>query len=925
MEPWYKVITPRREVREGRSFDPKEFAIHLEQVVNGTAPEDYSNPAKFFERTYFTKALREHVGMVLRRLSGETAKTAPVLTLVTQFGGGKTHTLTVLYHLAKSGDRSKGYPGIDSLLLGAGIGTVPSVRVAVFVGSAWDPQEGRENPWLDIARQLAGDDGVRALGESARNVAPGTEALDRLFKAAGGSVLILFDETLNFLNRHRDMSDPFYAFVQNLTIAMTGTTNSAMVMSLPRSQTEMTDWDMEWQEKITKVVGRVAKNLIANEETEISEVIRKRLFENLGDEKVRTAVSKAYADWCFERRNQLPPEWTMVDTASTEAGARDILRKRFEACYPFHPATLSVFQRKWQALPRFQQTRATLAMLAQWVSWAYRDGFQKARKESLITIGSAPLDVADFRASILGQLGDERLATPIETDIAGAHCHAKVLDVDTKDALKDIHRRVGTTILFESSGGMVDKVAHLPEIRFALGEPEVETTSIDNTAVALESRSFFIRKVGTDGYLVRFQPTLKKVVSDRRASLDEEDVKKKARLLVKKEFERDKGSSLVLFPKEGSEIPDSPRLTIVVLDPEHKWPGNSALSKMLLKWTTHRGESQRLYPYSLVWCLKKGGRELTEKVEDLLAWAKVKDEIDQGLLGPEIERTERLSIQGKVKDAEDEAKDEVWASYRYVVVRDEQVTSGLHEIDIGAGHASSAESLYNRIITAMKTEGLLNESVGVGYLQRNWPVAHKESGAWPLSGLRQSFLDGSLTRLVDPEATMQKRIMAFVKTGEYGLATGKAGSGEYAKVWFKEEVAPEDVAFDANTFLLTQQSAKQAKGVEESPPPVSTTSEEQGRASAEDEVTGGVTVTPQESSMVPAAMTISGEIPPEVWNRVGTTVLPKVRPQPGLRVSVEIALSPTQSDASALKSDVEQALIKLGLNDKVSVSIDDGS
>ena len=42
--PWYKVVTPRKEVREGRSFSPDEFAIALEQVVAGTAPADYSGP-----------------------------------------------------------------------------------------------------------------------------------------------------------------------------------------------------------------------------------------------------------------------------------------------------------------------------------------------------------------------------------------------------------------------------------------------------------------------------------------------------------------------------------------------------------------------------------------------------------------------------------------------------------------------------------------------------------------------------------------------------------------------------------------------------------------------------------------------------------------------------------------------------------------
>ena len=90
MEPWYKVATPRKEVREGRSFNPDEFAIALEQVVAGTAPDDYCKPDQFFARTCFTRALREHAGMALRRLSGRTDNTAPVLTLITQFGGGKT-------------------------------------------------------------------------------------------------------------------------------------------------------------------------------------------------------------------------------------------------------------------------------------------------------------------------------------------------------------------------------------------------------------------------------------------------------------------------------------------------------------------------------------------------------------------------------------------------------------------------------------------------------------------------------------------------------------------------------------------------------------------------------------------------------------------------------------------------------------------
>jgi predicted AAA+ superfamily ATPase len=94
MQPWYKVAQLRKEVRQGRSFNPDEFAIHLEQVLAGTAPEDYRDARKFFSRTCFTSALTEHITMVLRRLDGQTANTSPVLTLITQFGGGKTHALT---------------------------------------------------------------------------------------------------------------------------------------------------------------------------------------------------------------------------------------------------------------------------------------------------------------------------------------------------------------------------------------------------------------------------------------------------------------------------------------------------------------------------------------------------------------------------------------------------------------------------------------------------------------------------------------------------------------------------------------------------------------------------------------------------------------------------------------------------------------
>ena len=917
MEPWYKIVTLRQEVREGRSFSPDEFAIALEQVVAQTAPEDYCDPAKFFSRTCFTRALKNHAGMVLRRLSGKTENTAPVLTLITQFGGGKTHTLTSLYHLAKGSVDSSGFPGVADLLSEAGIAEAPSARVGVFVGNAWDPAEGRETPWIDLARQLAGDQGVASLGSAALTTPPGTESLAKVFAAANAPVLLLFDEVLNFVNRHRGMADSFHAFIQNLTVAVAGTTQAAAVISLPRSQVEMTDWDQQWQDRIRKVVGRVARDLIANDETEISEVVRRRLFEDLGNVRIRKKVAKKYADWCFERSARLPTEWLAVDTATTETKAREFLRDRFEACYPFHPATLSVFQRKWRALSQFQQTRGALAMLAQWISWAAREQFRKARPEPLITLGSAPLDVPEFRAVVLGQLGEPRLDVAIESDLAGPMAHAKALDLDAQSVLRDIHRRVGTAILFESSGGQVDKVAHLPELRFALGEPEVETTTIDNAAAALETSGFFIRMVGTDGYRIHHQATLKKVVSDRRASLDEEtEIKPTIRKLVEGEFKRGAALPVVFYPEDSAAVQDSPRLALIVLDPETEWKDGNQVVEQIGDWTKERGKSPRIYPGSLVWCARKPGRELREKVELWLAWQRVAREVADGVLGAEFDRTDRADVQAKVRDAEVASKDEVWSNYRFIAISDSQQQHGLKIIDLGAGHSSASETLCGRVIGALKSEALLNESVGAGYIDRHWPPTFEGTGAWPLTSLRQSFLDGSLTRLIDPDIILRRQIASFVSGGDFGLASGARNDGTYGRLWYAETIYLEEVAFESSVFLLTKAKAEELKRTPgghaqpqpgPAPGPGPEPKPEPGSGS---EPTSGVQTT---------TLRLAGTVPPEIWNRLGTKILPKLRSGEELSVGIEFSVSVNSRLVQNMETELQQILDDLGLGDMVRV------
>src|ERR1022692_4496079 len=174
LKPWYKVVTPREDLRESKPLDASEFAVHLDQVRDGRAPTVYRNADEFMDRTYLTRSLLELSGQVIRRLSGEKTETSAVFNMATQFGGGKTHALTLLYHLAKGGQKADKWAGVPRLLEKAGIPSVPEAAIAVFVGTEFDSLTGRggtdgtplrKTPWGEIAFQLGGEKSFALVAE----------------------------------------------------------------------------------------------------------------------------------------------------------------------------------------------------------------------------------------------------------------------------------------------------------------------------------------------------------------------------------------------------------------------------------------------------------------------------------------------------------------------------------------------------------------------------------------------------------------------------------------------------------------------------------------------------------------------------------------------------------------------------------------
>ena len=453
LKPWYQAVTPREDLRENRPLDASEFAVHLDHIRDKRAHEDYVKPERFFERTYMTKSLLDLSAQVVRRLSGIKVETSAVFNMATQFGGGKTHSLTAQYHLARGGDAAKSWRGVDAILSRAQVKTVPKANVAVFVGTEFDVFDGRggdgephrKTPWGEIAWQLGGEKSFAAVAKhDEQGIAPAGDVIRKMLPKEPS--LILMDELLNYVNKARKtgLASQLYDFLQSLSEEARAQDRVVLCVSIPASELEMNPEDQRDYDSYKKLLDRVGKAISMSSDVEVTEIIRRRLFEwhGISDDMQRTAA--AYAEWAREHATEV----------SNLGG--DSAEELFRTCYPFHPSVISVFERKWQSLPRFQRTRGILRLLALWVSWAYREEHQKASSEPLITLGSAPFDDQTFRDAVFEQLGTDQLSVPVTTDIAGKKdTHAKKLDKEASESIRKnrLHQKVATAIFMESNGG----------------------------------------------------------------------------------------------------------------------------------------------------------------------------------------------------------------------------------------------------------------------------------------------------------------------------------------------------------------------------------------------------------------------------------------------------------------------------------------
>ena len=205
--------------------------------------------------------------------------------------------------------------------------------------------------------------------------------------------------------------------IQNLTVAVTGTAGAAAVISQPRSQVEMTDRDRQWQDRTHQ--GRAPGRARSHRQRRGRDRrgrspaalrgSRGRTSAQAGLEGLRGLVLRAHR----------PTTLRMDDSGQRDDGGEGARRSEtaFRSVLPLPSfGALRVPAQMERAHPVPADPRH-LAMLTQWVSWAARRHFRQARTEALITLGSAPLDVPEFHAVVLGQLGEQRLDVAISAGL----------------------------------------------------------------------------------------------------------------------------------------------------------------------------------------------------------------------------------------------------------------------------------------------------------------------------------------------------------------------------------------------------------------------------------------------------------------------------------------------------------------------------
>ena len=555
-----------------------------------------------------------------------------------------------------------------------------------------------------------------------------------------------------------------------------------------------------------------------------------------------------------------------------------------------------------------------------WVSRAYQEGFKGAQRDTLIGLGTAPLDDPFFRAATFEQLGEPRLEAAVTTDICGKReSHATRLDREAVDTIKKarLHRKVATAIFFESNGGQLQTEATVPEIRLAVAEPGLDIGNVETVLETSSSACYFL-SVERNRYRFSLAPNLNKILADRRANISPEDIEKCMRAETQKVFPAVTGVERVFFPENSSKVLDRPILTLVILAPDQSMQDEKNVVQLVDAMTRECGTSSRTFKSALIWCVADSSSALREEARKLLAWEAIQDEADT----LRLDEGQTRQLAENLKKAQRDLREAVWRTYKNLLLLGKDNTMRL--VDLGLVHSSAADTMVTLILNRLRQDGDVEKDISPNFLTRNWPPAFTE---WSTKSVREMFFASpQFPKLLNADV-IKETITRGVEGGLLGYV-GKAPRGGYYPFCYSTTLSANDIEIAEDMFIITKEMAERYKAEQGRRAPDPSPSPDKGEG---DGSTTIVTPSPSgsgsDTSKVPPPgppmvtnMKWSGEIPPQRWMNFYTKVLSKFATGQGLKLTLSVEVSPDGGIPGQKIEETRVALRELGLDDDIETT-----
>ncbi len=805
MQRVFETCVPREEVLSGKLTDDM-FAAKLEKVIDGQAPPIYQDPNVFLNRTFPTEGLKTLISQVMSRVTDSESSAAPIIRLETSFGGGKTHGLIALYHLARN-NRSLGELPED--LVDPALVPDEEIPFAAVVGPELDPVNGIKHGdvttytiWGEIAYQLGGAEGYALMEKSdTQGTRPGSGIWEELL--GDRPAIICIDEIANFIRafgRKHASAEQTASFLQTLFGVASSLPRVCVVWTLAGAGDAFADESERLIAQLNELGSIGARQeivLTPTGDTEYAPVINHRLFDAIDSDAAQKISDEfvRFYDQAASRGVALPDEATSA-----------VYRDKLERDYPFHPATIETLSLKTAAISNFHRTRGMLRLLAQVVR-----NIWEIKPEDAYTIQPYHIDVGiePIRRELTSRLDHVDFVTVIEADIhAGdGQSHAQKLDQAWIERDKPrLASRVACSILLNSITIGQARGATEADINLACGVPCLDFAYVEEALNGLYDSCWYIDPDRTR-YRFQTEPQINRIIHQEYQNVERVAAKSELHDRIRNIF----GGSIfedAFFVEEPNDVDDNagkPKLAVLDFDSETVTGASDGLPRLVSTIYTRAGTQEKFRTYQNNVLFLVADQTQRENMIEVARRYVALERLTAPTRLAEYEEKHREVLRSRMGDAELDLRVAVTRAYRHLFYPDRE-EQGLkhHMMDVQESAQADKRDQHKVLVELLAQLNKVlrgdDDPLGPAYAKdRVWHSGEQELST---AEYTRRFAVNRQLPIVLVADQHKRTIKGGVEQGTWVYYDGNAERAYY-------KTAPPSVSIDEDHMLYTVERAEE--------------------------------------------------------------------------------------------------------------------